>query len=111
MHIPPHLILPQDMIDMVDRGPTDPGEPPGGDAEHLGWLAKKAEWDAHVAAGRPQPVIRMHVSDAKHAMDVDPARWGMKGFHDPEPAAPEPETNEQTGADGPAWYPQGNEIG
>lgn len=84
MHIPPELILPQDMVDV-----TDLGEPPG-DSEPV--------------------VMRMHVSDAKHAMDVEPERYVLVWLQ-PKPEAEiesekaADETEEHTGASGPAWYP------
>jgi hypothetical protein len=54
MHIPPEKLLPQDLIDIFDHGP---------------------EKHPH-----PAPVkIRMHATDAKHAMSVEPGRWKMHG--------------------------------
>jgi hypothetical protein len=52
MHIPPHKLLPQDMVDVVDHGPPDnPHDPP--------------------------QVLRMHVTDARHAMQVEPNRYSL----------------------------------
>lgn len=59
MHIPPHRLLPQDMVEVFDRGPPD--EP------HL--VPVKAV---------------MHASDAKHAMSTDPGRWALDPV-EPEP--------------------------
>jgi hypothetical protein len=114
MHIPPELILPQDMIDVTDLGPPSPGEPPNGDADNLNWRARKKERDDFAAAGSLPAVIRMHISDAKHAMDVDPKRYVLAALipppkPEPAPEEPEPAEPEQTGADGPAWYPPAEE--
>lgn len=110
MHIPPELILPQDMVDVTDLGPPDPGEPPVDDAENLNWQAKKAEHDAFMAGGSEPVLMRMHVSDAKHAMDVEPERYVLVSLQpkpEPETEAEKAadETEEDTGASGPAWYP------
>lgn len=52
-HIPPHKLLPQDLVDLFDLGPKD---------------------DRH-----PEPVsLRMHAVDAKHAMDVEPERYVLE---------------------------------
>ena len=66
MHIPPEHLLPQDMIDIHDHGQS------------------------------PPKVLRMHVSDAKHAMSVEPERYRLPG-HVPAPVAePEPEDRTET---------------
>jgi hypothetical protein len=66
MHIPPHLILPQDMIDIIDHGPPDPGPAPG--------EAVAAEYESY----RDGPkTLRMHMVDAKHAMEVEPERYKL----------------------------------
>jgi hypothetical protein len=52
MHIPPDRILPQDLIDIFDHGPAD---------------------EPHAAPMRH----RMHVTDAQHAMMVEPSRWKL----------------------------------
>ena len=49
-HIPPHKLLPQDMVDVIDLGPDDD---------------RFAEPVTH----------RMHAVDAKHAMATDPERY------------------------------------
>lgn len=51
-------------------------------------------------------VARMHASDARHAMSVEPDRYVLAAAYagEPEPEPDEP-GEEQTGADGPAWYP------
>lgn len=74
-HIPPDKLLPQDLVDIYDRGPAD--------------------------GPHPAPVvIRMHASDARHAMDVEPERYtlnlaaeqepGMAALHPDEPAGADP---------------------
>lgn len=53
MHIPPDKMLPQDLVDVFDHGPDDkPFEVPA--------------------------VIRMHSTDAKHAMSVEPKRYALE---------------------------------
>ena len=54
-HIPPHRLLPQDLVDLWEKVPeeVEEGEPP------------KFTWVRH----------RMHSTDAKHAMGIDPERW------------------------------------
>ncbi len=57
--IPPEKLLPQDMVEIFDRGPKDePHDPP--------------------------QALRMHATDAKHAMDVEPDRYSL------DPERPEP---------------------
>lgn len=85
MHIPPEHILPQDMVDIVDHGPPDPGPQPEGD--DLAWKIRAAEYENY----KHGPLtLRMHISDAKHAMDVEPERYKLPTA--PTPAEPEPET-------------------
>ncbi|TAL43841.1 MAG: hypothetical protein EPN91_05650 [Salinibacterium sp.] len=52
MHIPPEKLLPQDLVDVFDHGHAD--EP-----------------------NDPAVRIRMHVVDAKHAMEVEPSRYRL----------------------------------
>lgn len=49
-HIPPHRLLPQDMVDIYDLGPSD---------------------EPHEKSVK----VRMHASDARHAMGTEPKRW------------------------------------
>lgn len=56
MHIPPHLLLPQDMVVVRDKG-DDKSDPPV-----------------------PSSQMVMHAADAKHAMQVEPERYEL---HDP----------------------------
>ena len=63
MHIPPHRLLPQDMVEVFDHGPAI---------------------DRHLASVK----VYMHASDAKHAMSIEPDRWSLdpvKVDADPEP--------------------------
>ena len=51
-NIPPELLLAQDMVVIFDHGPADePNDPP--------------------------VELRMHATDAKHAMDVEPERYTL----------------------------------
>lgn len=64
-HIPHDKVLPQDMVEIYDHG--DPDERKKGD----------------------RPVkLRMHVSDARHAMDKEPERYLLepRAEKKPEPA-------------------------
>jgi hypothetical protein len=105
MDIPPNLILPQDMIDVTDLGPPDPGDPPNGDAENLTWRARKAEHDAFAAGGSEPVVMRMHIVDAKHAMDVEPTRYALAGLK-PEPEQ-KPEIDPDSGPTVEEWVAAG----
>lgn len=90
MHIAPEFILPQDMVDILDRGPPDPGPQPRGD--DLVWRIRAAEYENY----RHGPLtLRMHIVDAKHAMEVDPKRYGLPA----EPPAPESEEPEEAEID------------
>ena len=89
MHIPPHLHLPQDKVDVLDLGPSDPGEPPAVESEHEAWAKLKTEWEAFRATGCMPTVTRMHISDAKHAMSVEPDRYKLAGVKQEKPAEPE----------------------
>jgi len=61
-HIPQHRLLPQDLVDIYDHGPPE--------------------------ARHKQPVAhRMHASDARHALDVDPQRWKLDAEIEKEVAA------------------------
>lgn len=74
-HIPPHLMLPQDMVLIKDLGPEEDG--------------KRTQ--------EPQ-VMTMHASDARHAMTVEPERYVL---YDPQTQPePEPEAETQVGTAG-----------
>lgn len=65
MHIPPHKLLPQDLVDMLDHGPAD-------------------------ALNEPPVKLRMNAQDARHAMQVEPERYTLTP--DEAPVVAEPET-------------------
>ena len=68
-HVPPDRLLPGDMVDMHDHG--DPGERFITPAVRLTYPL----------------LVRMHASDARHAMTVDPGRWTLAGGQPPGRAA------------------------
>lgn len=54
--IPQDRLLPQDLVNIYDHGPADaPHDPPHD----------------------PPVLMRMHASDARHAMDVEPQRYRL----------------------------------
>lgn len=109
-HIPADKILPQDMVEIWDLGPEEPESPElpqtgfhdAASIEHQQaherrnklireYQARKADWDSWQDDPKPRP-LRMHVTDARHAMDTEPERYVLElpEDHKKDPKKPEP---------------------
>jgi hypothetical protein len=103
-HIPEHRLLPHDMVEIYDHGPPAKPAPdllPEGHteeqhAEHEAAVARHKAHEADRAAWlkkNPRPAKhRMHASDARHPMSVEPERW-MLDAHKPVAEQEKPEGN------------------
>jgi len=114
--IPEKYLKPQDMVTLYDAGPDEPDLPdavtldpsdPDHDEKHAKYKADVERYRAaakdhdewHRLHGEGPAELNMHVSDAKHALTVEPARYSLDppGAEDEDEEDDEEEVKDETG--------------